>query len=169
MELAKVVARIWPRPDGGPNYIAPTPTQPEPGELFEETPRERNDAGRRGRSRLRIRVRWSQMDKAGDDEEFCESDATDTVLRFVEKLIRVFGNEMAERLTRIRVLRYPLSDNPTVAFLNTRQGRPHSYALVHGTGLYLCTISSNQEKRDRLLQMINNLGFPPNSVEIEVI
>ncbi len=170
MELAKIVARIWPRPGGGPNYITPTPTPPEPGELFEETPRERNDAGRRGRSRLRIRVRWSQMDKAGDDEEFCGPDATDTVLRFIEKLIRVFGNEMAERLTRIRVLRYPLSDNPTVAFLNTRQGKPHSYALVPGTaGLYLCTISSNPEKRDRLLQMVNNLGFPPSSVEIEVI
>jgi uncharacterized protein with ParB-like and HNH nuclease domain len=169
VQLAKIVARIWPKPGGGPNYIAPTPTPPEPGELFEEMPRERNDGGRRGRSRLRILVHWSQLDKAGDDEEFSEPDATGSVLRFVEKLIRIFGNEMAEKLTHIRVLRYPLSDNPTVAFLNTRQGKPHSYALVPGTGLYLCTISSNPEKRDRLLQMVNNLGFPPGSVEVEVV
>jgi hypothetical protein len=109
------------------------------------------------------------LDKAGGDEEFCEPEAADSALRFVEKLIRVFGNEMAERLTQIRVLRYPLSENPTVAFLNTRQGRPHSYALVPGTGLYLCTISSNPEKRDRLLQMVDRLGFPAGSVEIEVV
>jgi hypothetical protein len=170
LELAQIVARIWPRPVGGQNYIAPTPVPSETGEFFEDAPRERNDAGRRGRSRLRIRVHWSQMDKAGNDEEFCESDAAETVLRFVERLIRVFGNEMAEKLTRIQVIRYPLSDNPTVAFLNARQGKAHAHTLVPGTaGLYLCTISSNLEKRERILLMVDRLGLPPGSVEIEVI
>ncbi len=169
LELAKIIAGIWPRPAGGPNYNAPIPTPSESGELFEDTPRERSDAGRRGRSRIRIRVHWSQMHKAGGDEEFCEPDAAETVLRFVEKLIRVFGSEMAEKLTRIPVIRYPLSDNPTVAFLNVRQGRPHSHTLVPGTGLYLCTISSNPEKRDRVLRMVDRLELPAGSVEITLV
>ena len=62
----------------------PTPRSAILGATPVNSRRTRKDAGRRVRSGLRIRVRWSQMDKAGDDEEFCESDATDTVLRFVE-------------------------------------------------------------------------------------
>jgi len=75
------------------------------------------------------------MDKAGGDEEFCELDATETVLRFVEKLIRVFGSEMAERLTRIPVLRYSLSDNPTVAFLNSGSCRGSSLKIKSRCGV----------------------------------
>ncbi len=34
LELARIVAGIWPRPGGGPGYIVPAPTPPEPEELF---------------------------------------------------------------------------------------------------------------------------------------
>ncbi len=123
LDLAWIIARIWPRPSGGPGYIAPSPALPEPGELIVEEP----DEPRRGRSKLLIRVRWSQLGKAGDEEVICETTAAASMLRFVERLIRVFGSEMAERLTHFPVnRRYPLSDNPAVAFLNQKTGRTYS-------------------------------------------
>jgi Protein of unknown function (DUF1524) len=57
LELARIVVRIWPRPSGGPGYIAPAPTPPEQGEFVEVETGEQ----RRGGSKLLIQVRWSRL------------------------------------------------------------------------------------------------------------
>jgi hypothetical protein len=103
--LARTVARIWPRPGGGPGYIAPAPTPPEPEELFGQSEAEAGGVEWRGGSKLHIRVRWSKLGKALPDEEICEKRATTTMAVFLGRLIRIFGEPMADRLTRIRFVR----------------------------------------------------------------
>lgn len=169
LELARIVARIWPRPSDGPGYIAPAPTPPEPGELFVQPEGAAGEGQRRRRSKLLIRVFWSKLGKALPDEEICETKATTTMAVFLGRLIRVFGEPMAERLTRVSVSRrYSLSSNPAVDFLNTAQGKPFNHQAVPGTGLYVFTNLSNDEKRDDLRSLMRLLEFPPDGVEISL-
>ena len=169
-ELARTVAQIWPRPAEGPSYIAPSPSPLEPQEAIGELPLEEDGGALRGRSKLRIRVYWSRLGKALPDEEIYEKKATTTIAAFVGRLIRVFGESMAERLCRVPVSRcYPLSANPAVDFLNPAQGEPFAHASVPGsTGLYVFTNTSNQEKRDDLRRLVRLLDFPAGSVEVEL-
>jgi len=166
LQLAQLVARTWARPAGGPGYITPAPAPPEQGELVEVETHEQ----RRGRSKLLIRVHWSRLGKAGSDEDICEKKATTTMAVFLDKLIRVFGEPMAERLTRVPVSRgYPLSNNPSVDFLNPAQGKPYNHQAVGKTGLYVFTNLSNEEKRDDLRSLARSLEFPPDGVEVSLI
>lgn len=163
-QLAEAITKVWPRPPGGPDYRAlpERETEHEPGP--DRPPR----PPRTGQ--LRIRIHWASIGKAEPEEEICEDDASETVLRFVERLIRVLREGVTEQLTRHKVLRYPLAGNPDVAFLNPKTGRAYSHRLVAGTpGLYLCTISSTREKRDRLRTLMRKLQLPEGSVDIEVV
>ncbi len=169
LELARIVARVWPRPAGGPSYIAPTPTPTEPEELLAPSEAVAGEGERRGRSKLLIRVRWSKLGRALPDEDICEKKATKTMAVFLSKLILAFGEPMAERLTRVGVSRgYPLSNNPAVDFLNPAQGEPYNHQPVPGTDLYVFTNLSNQEKRDDLRSLVRFLEFPPDGVEVSL-
>jgi hypothetical protein len=89
---------------------------------------------------------------------------------FVEKLIRVFGEQMAQQLKRIPVnLNFSLSENPTVDFINRQSGRPYSHAPISETGLYLCTKSSTEDKRRSLQRLVTRLDFPPDGVEVLLV
>jgi negative regulator of replication initiation len=167
LELARIVARIWPRPTGGPGYITPAPAPPEQGELVEVEAGEQH----RGRSRLLIRVHWSRLGKAGSDEDICEKKATTTMAVFLGKLIRVFGEPMAERLTHLRFVRgkYSLSTNPAMDFLNPRRGKPFGHKLIPETGFYVFTNTETEEKRDDLNGLIRLLEFPPDGVEVSLV
>jgi hypothetical protein len=168
-QLAKAIAAVWPRPPGEPDYRPPLPPKLETDDQDERDERPVGPrAGKQGQ--LRIRSHWASVGKAEPEEEICGADASETVLRFVERLIRVLGEGITEELTRHKVLRYPLAGHPDVAFLNPRTGRAYSHRLVAGTpGLYLCTISSTTEKRDRLRTLMQKLQFPEGSVDIEVV
>ena len=166
LELARIVARIWPRPSGGPGYITPAPTPPEQGEFVDVETGEQ----RRGGSKLLIRIRWSRLGKALPDEQIHEATSAASMVAFVEKLIRVFGDQMAQQLKHIPVnLGFPLSENPTVDFLNRTSGTPYSHAPIQGTGLYLCTKSSTPDKHRSLLRLIARLDFPPDGVEVSLV
>lgn len=170
LELAKIVARIWPRPVGGPNYTTPAPAPLEQGELAEGGFQEEAGEEHHGRSRLLIRVRWSRLGKALPDEQILESTAAASMVIFVEKLIRVFGEQMAQQLKRIPVnLNFSLSENPTVDFINRQSGRPYSHAPISETGLYLCTKSSTEDKQRSLQRLVTRLDFPPDGVEVLLV
>src|SRR5712691_11292795 len=49
VNLAQTIARIWPRPSGGPNYITPAPEPPEQGDLVEGAFQAEAGEERRGR------------------------------------------------------------------------------------------------------------------------
>lgn len=170
IELARIVLRVWPRPAGGPAYITPAPTLPELEEPIDQPDAPAGEGGRRGRTKLRIRVRWTKLGKALPDEEICKTKAAATMAEFLARLIRVFGDPMAERLVRVPVSRdYPLSSNPAVDFLNPAQGMPYNHQAVPGSDLYVFTNLSNKEKRDDLRRLVQLLAFPPDGVEVSLI
>jgi len=165
LKLARSAARLWPRPSEGPDYI---PTGPGQEEEAEETePRERIPPGRR----LHIRIRWSLLDRALPDEEICKSKSSDTVVAFIEKLIRIFGKPMEEKLTTTSIIRtFSLSRSPNIDFLNRKKGKPYSHALIPGTDLYVCTISDTPQKVNDLKKLVARL-FPhaPGGIVISAV
>lgn len=74
---------------------------------------------------------------------------------------------MADQLTRIPVLRFPLSRNPSADFMNEKAGRVFPNRPVSGTDLYICTHSDNGEKVRRLQECAARL-FPAAGDAIEV-
>jgi hypothetical protein len=165
-QLAEIIAEHWPRPGAGPSYIPPGPTAIE---LFE--PPDRVIVKLPGpdiSGKLRIFIRWGLLEKALPDEEICEKNSAATIVKFVEKLIRHFGKDMENRLTEVPVIRYPLSRNPSVDFLNPKKGQTYPHALISGTDLYICTQSSNREKVEGLIKLALALEFPAGSVGVSM-
>jgi hypothetical protein len=130
--LARRVARLWPRPTGGPTYLPPNPAHTDQADILDGAEPMAGEVHPRGRGRLRVRVRWALLDKALSDEEFCRNKSGATMAEFLGKLIRVFGDQIAEQLTRIPVSRkHALSNNPGVDFLNPSTGRPYWALRFH--------------------------------------
>ena len=152
------------RPPGGSPYF---PTGPSEIEISESDPEgiPLAGGGHIGK-KLRITIHWNLLGKDLADEEICETTSAGTVVKFIEKLVRHFGKEMENRLTEVPVIRkYKLSRKPLVDFLNPKTGKTYPHALISGTDLYICTLSSNSEKVEDLKKLALALRFPAGSIE----
>ena len=145
---------------------------------------EANTGERRGRRRrarrsgrkLKIAIRWRRLGVDRDDQ-IIEEPPNEAVLKFLSELMAAppIGDSMKQQLTRVRVIRYPLSSRPEEAFINQATGEPHSYLAIPGTDLFLCPLSSNPEKVQRLRTCAENLTlpngnpFPEGSVEFSMV
>ena len=145
------------------------PNPSGPGEIeINELDLERNaiDGDDNIGRKLRIIIHWNLLKKALPDEEICEKTSAGTVVKFIEKLIGHFGKEMENRLTKVPIIRYPLSRNPASDFPKTAKGQTFPHSLISGTDLYICTHSSNPEKLEKLIRLRSVLGFPSGSIEV---
>lgn len=126
--------------------------------------------GRAGNSRLKIKVKWSEiLKKSREDELFSEGVAAKTQALFVAALIREFGNSMVTRLSHIRVSGgHPLSDAPQEDF-RYGNGRVFNHTQIPETSLYLYTNTDNRRKKEDILRLAAELGFPLGSVEVEIV
>ena len=164
--LGRRIARIWLRPDGP--YI---PRGADPGDIFADTiepGRETRDPQPSSRGNLSVMVRWSLLGIDSPDETICEEkSAALTHAAFIGRLIAKFGPEMSEKLQQMRVARrYMLSADPETDFVNPKTGETFSYKPVPGTALSVFTNSTTEEKRDNILALCTNLGFPHGGVEV---
>ena len=126
-------------------------------------------------NRLRIVVDWPALDVDREKQVIEEPLASQTVMRLVVELIKVFGDSLSTQLQELPVVRYPLSKDPAAAFVNPGTGRPFSSLPVPGTSLYFCPQSSTPEKVRRLKELLERLvlpderGFPDGSVEVSML
>jgi hypothetical protein len=131
---------------------------------------------RRSGARLRIAIHWRRFGVERGDQ-IIEEAPNEAVIQFVSELLteRQIGESMRQQLTRVRVVRYALSDRPEEAFVNQATGEAHSYLSIPDTGLFLCPLSSNPEKIQRLqecvdgLTLANGAPFPEGSVEFSLV
>lgn len=119
-------------------------------------------------SRLRVVVHWSKI--FGDwcpDQEFAGMNGGKNQARFIGSLINQFP-DLADRLKAMPVSRtYPLSDNPKRGFVNQSTQMVFPHQPVPGTQLFLFTNTSNEERREDILNLVKRLGFE-GSVEVIV-
>lgn len=130
---------------------------------------ERVGVDRAPASRLRIVVHWSRVfGELCPDQVFAGRNGGENQARFIGSLISQFPH-LAERLKVMPVSRaHPLSDNPKRDFVNQTTQEVFPHRLVPDTQLYLFTNTSNEEKRNDILNLVERLGID-GSVEVTII
>jgi hypothetical protein len=79
----------------------------------------------------------------------------------------MYNSRLGDELQHIAVVRnYPLSSEPKSAFVNSRTQKPYGAERVPKTELYLCTGTSNDDKRRGIEKLVRELRLPPGSVEV---
>lgn len=124
--------------------------------------------------RLRIVIDWGALDVDRETQTISGGKASELIVKLLVELIGAFGEPMEQQLTELPVIRYPLSRDPTTAFVNRANGRLFNSLPVPGTDLHFCPQSDNREKVKRLRELFSRLtlpdgrDFPPASVEVSI-
>ena len=96
---------------------------------------------------------------------------SDTLVRFVEFIYHALGNSSLEKLSKLRINRGPfVSNNPSQDYkYQTHRGRTKMYAhkSVLGTGYFVLTNNTCDEKIDCINAAWKYLGLPAGSVKVE--
>ena len=170
IELGRIIARIWPRPDGVP-YVPPATDRTEIFEDLVEEPAPDRHPETAGHGTLHVVIHWSQLGQSEniDPEHIQENKDALTHAKLIGRLIDVFGPVMREKLQQIPVARgdngFSLSPNPERDFINLGQGTVYGHKLVPGTRLYLFTHTDKKKKVQDIRQLARRLGFPAESIE----
>jgi len=174
VNLGKLIAGIWPRPDGTP-YV---PRTPRPEELFEETigtPREQRQARQRHtHGNLRVVINWPMLGINRVSEPLKEASDSETHAKLIGLLFAELGPQIGEKLLQIPLARtkddpesgYRLSANPQQDFRNPNSERPFAHKRVPKTEFYLYTNSDNSTKLNDIRRVVRRLGFPTGSIEV---
>ena len=116
-----------------------------------------------GKGGIKITVDWGAIDIDRPVEFIQRSNDTETIVQLLHLLLETFKKSMREQLTELPIVRYPLSTNPTIDFMNRSQNRPYSHAQIPGTDLYFCPHSQRSQKVERLRALISRLTLPDGS------
>lgn len=120
--------------------------------------------------KLRLIIRWGELDVDREDELICENKASESVAKILGKLISEFGPSMRAQLMELPVIRYPLAKDRSGFVMAT--GKQLASIRVPGTDLYLCAHSDNHQKVKELSRLFSQLtlpdgrGFPPDSIQV---
>lgn len=99
------------------------------------------------RKKLKIEIDWSRIGRGTEKEVISENVSSATVVKFTERLVRVFGERCLEQLVHLRLNRGPfVSKNPDQDFCNKAAGSLYQHQRVPGTDYYVLTHSANAEK-----------------------
>lgn len=132
------------------------------------------NAGRAAAGRLKIVIDWGALDVDREPQTLSGGPASDLVLNLLVELIAAFGQPMEQQLTELPVVRFPLSKDPAITFLNPATGTPFNSIRLPGSDLHFCAISSTREKERRLTELFSRLtlpdgrNFPEGSIECSI-
>jgi len=127
------------------------------GEPQPDFPDEPNGGGREG---IRIVIDWGALDVDRPQQTIRKGNDTETIVELLKVLLDTFGKAMREQLLELPIVRFPLSTNPMIDFLNRSQNKPYSYTQIAGTDLYFCPQSQRSEKVERLKALFSRLTLP---------
>jgi 5-methylcytosine-specific restriction endonuclease McrA len=120
-------------------------------------------AGDGKQGKLKITINWDELEVEREPETIAAKNDVAAIVEMLRLLIAEFGTPMAEQLQKWPVVRYPLSENPEVDFLNASTQKAYVYKKIPETNLYFCTHSSQADKIKRLNQLFPRLTLPDGS------
>jgi hypothetical protein len=114
---------------------------------------------------IRVMIDWGALDIDRPVQSIRKANDADTIVELLRLLLQEFKKTMAEQLTELPIVRFPLSANPKQDFLNRAKNRPYSYTLIPGTNpaLYFCPQSGRSQKVERLRELFSRLTLPDGS------
>ncbi len=151
------------------NNKAPTSQLENPTEFIHD------DFDRKGtQSKLRIRLKWSRIGKNLKDEEINERFASETMAKFLSRLILEMGAQTEGKIrhfVRAQGGQLYVSENPKTepAFRNQQSGKPYAFSPIPGTKLFVLTNINTNAKHAALESLVQYLGLPAGFVSIEIV
>jgi hypothetical protein len=128
------------------------------------------DSGRAGPKTLRIEINWKANGKAHDNEVVLFPKAGDSMVAFLSRVVKEFGEDAIQKLSRIRISRGPLlSKMPATDFLNQAQGREYGNKRLPKTDYFVLTHSQTSQKVDDINRVCRVLGLIPGSVQVRAV
>jgi hypothetical protein len=115
------------------------------------------------RNRLKIVIDWGALDIDRRVQTISEENDAATIVELLRTLLDTFGKPMREQLMEEPIVRFPLSTQPGIDFLNRAKGRPYGYTQIPGTDLYFCAHSQQSQKVERLKALFLRLTLPDGS------
>lgn len=129
-----------------------------------------DDFGRAGPQTLRIEVDWKANGKAHEKEVILLPKASDSMVKFLGRVVEEFGQDSLQKLSRIRINRGPLiSRTPATDFLNQAQGKVYVHKRLRGTDFFVLTHSQTSQKIDDINRICLVLGLFPDSVQVRAV
>ena len=118
------------------------------------------NGARSATGKLKIVIDWGTLDIDRERQTLSGGKASDLIVSLLVELIKAFGKPMEQQLTELPIIRFPLSKNPSIAFVNGATGKPFSSTPVPGTDLHFCPQSGTVEKVTRLTTLFSRLALP---------
>jgi hypothetical protein len=140
----------------------PSVDELSPEEREADGPNDWNGGGTEG---IKIVIDWGALDIDRPEQTIRKGNDADTIVELLRLLLDEFKKPMAEQLTEIPIVRFPLSPNPKQDFLNRAKNKPYSYTPIPGTDptLYFCPQSGRSQKVERLRALFARLTLPDGS------
>ncbi len=113
--------------------------------------------------KIQVVIEWGALDIDRNVQTISERNDSETIVELLRVLLDAFGEPLKEQLIETPVIRFPLSTQPKMDFLNKARGRPYSYTQIPGTDLYFCANSGRMEKLARLKALFTRLTLPDGS------
>ena len=130
------------------------------GSYAEQAYDEGDDSQPNGREGITISIDWGALDIDRPTDVIRRSNDTETIVELLRLLLDTFKKPMRDQLTELPIVRFPLSTNPMIDFINRAQDRPYSYTQIPGTDLYFCPHSQRSQKVERLRALLSRLTLP---------
>lgn len=122
---------------------------------------------------IKIEIDWGELDINKEKQLLTGKSDAEVIIKLLGVLIETFGKFIEDQLKEIKIIRYHLSTDPKIDFLNKAKGKPYSYLLIPGTNLYFCPHSQRSEKIEGLKVLFSRLvlpggeEFPPGAINIQ--
>jgi hypothetical protein len=117
------------------------------------------ERGGKKNKRLRVTINWNEVRESMSPEIICERKAVDTFVALIKRLIEVYGDQILQKLSSLKVSR---------GYLVTRKKLP-KYNYSELMGWYILTNNSTLEKQAILSDVLTHLKLPGNLFRVEVI
>lgn len=156
-----IIKRILKDLDSG-KFFSEQEIEPEPDQDIVDNNSghsETTPTGKAGRSRIKVKILWSIAGKSLPTEIIEESTAAETLARVIERLTKIYGQNVLDQLSTLKVNRGTL--------VTRKPNRKYQHRRV--MGYFVLTHSSTPEKQEIMRKILSHLSLPLGLFEVETI
>jgi hypothetical protein len=122
------------------------------------------------KKKLKITIHWGMERINMDDETICESYSSETLSKFISRLVQEFGEVVLRRIKNIKTGRGPLvSDKPDIDFQNNSSCETYAHSKIVGTDYSVITNSDNDEKVRQVSKIVESLALHSGFVDVSLV
>lgn len=118
---------------------------------------------------LAITICWSRAGRSIPGETIAAKKAADTLVGFIESMVRQFGPMALPIIAKIGNGGSGLISQNSGDFRNPQSGELYGHSPIGKTGWFVKTHSSTETKAEQIRQITKALDLNPSAVEIKIV